>query len=88
MRLPSAAGGQGNTESTQLSYFAAWPSLGGSWNFYKGPCVLLLARWIFFSTKRNVLGFFKNSRSVLFFLIFYLFIFGCVGSSFLWEGFL
>lgn len=45
----------GQHESTQLSYVAAWPSLGASRNFYKGPCVLLLARWIVFFNEKECL---------------------------------
>ena len=36
--------------------------------------------WFFF--------FFFNNVAILFFFLIYLFIFGCVGSSFLCEGFL
>ena len=54
--------------------------------------VPMRSRWVILILKKYIIFFFRGDWEVSFFffnfIYFYLFIFGCVGSSFLCEGFL
>ena len=83
--------GQGDTDSYLLTFiicYAGWRgkvhcvSIVSSICFFCSTCHCVIAVIIF------IFIFLKLDASSLFFLKFYLFIYGCVGSSFLCEGFL